>query len=208
MGTAFFFDSSTCTGCKTCELACKDYHDLGPGITFRRVFDVEGGSWRQASSDGPAVSDGVFAYHVSLACCHCDRGVCLEVCPTGAMHRDELGFVWPDHDRCVGCGYCSMACPYGAPSLDIEAKKSSKCDGCTQRVALGMSPICVEACPTRSLGFGPETDIQGRCPDSVQVIPPLPSSSFTTPNLYIAPCPASRMAEERGGWVANEGEVV
>ncbi|MBQ9954987.1 MAG: 4Fe-4S dicluster domain-containing protein [Eggerthellaceae bacterium] len=207
MGKAFYFDSALCTGCKTCELACKDYHDLDEGITFRRVFDIEGGSWELPAGGGPAVRQGVYVYHVSLACCHCDFGVCMEVCPTGAMHRDEQGLVWPDHDKCVGCGYCSMACPYGAPSLDLEAKKSSKCDGCTGRVADGGKPVCVEACPVRALEFGLESEVLSAHPDSVRCVPPLPDPSFTGPNLYVGPCPASEMAQEQGGWVANEGEV-
>ena len=65
----FYFDSTRCTGCKTCEMACKDYKDLPATIAFRKVYDYEGGSWTVAG-DGVYTTD-TFAYHVSLACNHC-----------------------------------------------------------------------------------------------------------------------------------------
>ena len=106
-------------------MACKDYHDHGPDEGFRRVLDYEGGDWNVAE-DG-TVSQDAFAYHISLACNHCASPACTQVCPTGAMHRDETGLIWPDITKCIGCGYCTMACPYHAPVIDKELKRSSKC---------------------------------------------------------------------------------
>ena len=83
----FYFDSSRCTGCKTCELVCKDYHDLGPGILFRRVYDYEGGAW--ARKDDGTWEKTAFNYHVALSCNHCDSPACVANCPTGAMRKDE-----------------------------------------------------------------------------------------------------------------------
>ena len=91
-------------------MACKDYHDHGADEGFRRVIDYEGGGWTVAE-DG-TLSQDAFAYHISLACNHCANPACAQVCPTEAMHRDELGLIWPDHSKCIGCGYCTMACPY------------------------------------------------------------------------------------------------
>ena len=71
----FYFDSSRCTGCKTCELVCKDYHDLGPGILFRRVYDYEGGAW--ARKDDGTWEKTAFNYHVALSCNHCDSPACV-----------------------------------------------------------------------------------------------------------------------------------
>ncbi len=70
------------------------------------------------------------------------------------MHRDETGLIWPDITKCIGCGYCTMACPYHAPVIDKELKRSSKCDGCREASGRGQAPICVEACPLRALDFG------------------------------------------------------
>ena len=143
MPKGFYFDNARCTGCRTCVMACKDYHDHGADEGFRRVIDYEGGGWTVAE-DG-TLSQDAFAYHISLACNHCANPACAQVCPTEAMHRDELGLIWPDHSKCIGCGYCTMACPYHAPAIDKTLKRSSKCDGCRERIAAGLAPICVEA---------------------------------------------------------------
>ncbi|HIW76780.1 MULTISPECIES: 4Fe-4S dicluster domain-containing protein [Gordonibacter] len=209
MAFGFFFDNARCTGCKTCEMACKDYHDLGVEATFRRVIDYEGGTWRPAHGAGGVEEvEGVFAYHVSLACNHCGNPACTKVCPTGAMHKDEAGLVWPDERKCIGCGYCTMACPYHAPFIDQRLKRSSKCDGCRERQAEGKLPICVEACPTRALDCGEPLELAQRHPDAVRSILPLPAEDATWPNLLIAPSPAALLAAETGqGSIANWEEI-
>ena len=84
----FFFDNSRCTGCRTCEMACVDFNNLSVGRRYRRVIDYEGGSCELAA-DGTAKTTA-FCYHVSLACNHCANPECVHVCPTGAMHKNEL----------------------------------------------------------------------------------------------------------------------
>lgn len=207
MPRGFFFDNTRCTGCRTCVLACKDYRDHGTGDAFRMVIDYEGGSWSQQDSDDGVFARNVFAYHISLACNHCNSPACAQVCPTGAMHKDELDLVWPDAGKCIGCGYCTMACPYHAPRIDARLKRSSKCDGCRDRVAQGARPICVEACPLRALDFGAAFELHERHPDAVRSIMPLPDESATSPNLYILPSPAALAAEDDGGRIVNRGEI-
>lgn len=179
----FRFNARRCTGCKTCMMACRDYHDLGPDLAFRQIYEMAGGSWEHK---GGAWEQDCFAYYVSLACNHCDRPVCIEVCPTGAMHRDERGLVSVDRRRCIGCGYCALSCPYHAPKVDRSAGCSVKCDGCTDRVAEGLRPICVAACPLRALGFGPIDELREGAESRVS-IPPMPEFSETEPNLVVDP---------------------
>lgn len=206
MPRGFFFDNTRCTGCRTCVMACKDYHDHGPGIAFRTVIDYEGGTCTCAP-DGTVSAQDAYAYHISIACNHCNSPVCVQVCPTGAMHRDELGLVWPDGRKCIGCGYCTMACPYHAPHIDQKLKRSSKCDGCRMRVVKGRAPICVEACPLRALDFGEAGELAERYPETVRSIMPLPEGEATSPNLFIAPSPAALHAAAGGGHIANRSEV-
>lgn len=186
-------------------MACKDYHDHDSDIAFRMVIDYEGGSWKP-NADG-AFSQNAFVYHISLACNHCTQPACTHVCPTGAMHKDELGLVWPNATKCIGCGYCTMACPYHAPHIDAHLKRSSKCDGCRDRVAEGKSPICVEACPVRALEFDFMSDLARSHPNTVRAILPLPGKEATHPNLLILASPAAEQAEERGGAIANRSEL-
>lgn len=205
---AFFFDASRCTGCKTCELACKDYKKLPVDYTYRRVFDYEGGTWNQA--DEHTWTHDVFSYHISIACNHCEKPACTKVCPTTAMHKDpETQLVIVDANKCIGCGYCELACPYGAPHVDREIGHSVKCDGCMTRTKAGQKPICVEACPLRALDFGPEEEIEKNHKEiDGSSVAPLPDMSYTMPYLYIKPCKSSRPAGDKEGKIANLKEVM
>ena len=150
---AFSFDGTRCTGCKTCEMACKDYKDLDLGVAYRKVYEVTSGETVRDANG--CFTSTCTSYPLSLSCNHCDDPACTKVCPTGAMHKDaETGLVSVDADKCVGCGYCHMACPYNAPKVDRSKGHSVKCDGCAERVAAGEKPVCVEACPARALDFG------------------------------------------------------
>ncbi|VDZ08371.1 oxidoreductase, membrane subunit [Escherichia coli] len=177
----FFIDSSRCTGCKTCELACKDFKDLGPEVSFRRIYEYAGGDWQE---DNGVWHQNVFAYYLSISCNHCDDPACTKVCPSGAMHKREDGFVVVDEDVCIGCRYCHMACPYGAPQYNAEKGHMTKCDGCYSRVAEGKQPICVESCPLRALEFGPIEELRQKH-GTLAAVAPLPRAHFTKPNIVI-----------------------
>lgn len=202
---AFYFDNSRCTGCRTCEMACKDYNDLAVDIRYRKVYDFEGGS-TELAEDG-TVSSSCFMYHLSVSCNHCDNPACAKVCPTGAMHKDaETGLVSVDEHKCIGCGYCHMACPYNSPVVDREVGHSVKCDGCASRVAEGLEPICIGACPLRALQFGTVEEMS-KLGDRANIVP-LPEASITGPNLYVKPCPAATEASAETGLVTNPQEVL
>lgn len=202
----FYFDSARCTGCKTCVLACKDYKDLDAATAFRHVYDYEGGSWERLD-DGAWLQDS-FVYHVSLSCNHCAAPVCVQVCPTGAMHKEaETGFVLVDDRVCVGCGYCELSCPYNAPTVSGSLHQCVKCDGCRERVAQGLDPVCVRACPMRALDFGPLGELRERYGGASEDIAPLPDSRYTLPSLLVRLCPAARMPGDTEGHIANPAEV-
>ncbi|EOS49684.1 DMSO/selenate family reductase complex B subunit [Adlercreutzia caecimuris] len=201
MQYGFHFNGRRCTGCKTCVLACKDFHDLPSDIAFRQVYEYGGGTWRRA--DDGTVTQDTFAYHLSVACNHCGNAACVRVCPTGAMHKDERGLVRVDADRCIGCGYCALSCPYRAPKVDRVAGRSAKCDGCAERVAEGRQPICVEACPLRALDFGPIDELRAAW-GTVADVPPLPAATATAPNLVVSP---PRIFKDDPGRVRAEGRV-
>ena len=200
----FYVDSSRCTGCHTCEMACKDYHDLAETETFRRVFDYEGGA---LTAEGEALANSVFMYHVSAACNHCANPACLPACPAGAIEKDDDGLVFINQDQCAGAKLCIDACPYGVPIFVESAKKANKCDGCRDRVAAGLQPVCVEACPLRALEFGDIEELRKAHPDTVDGIAPLADGKATTPSIAILACPAAKDPGDTEGAIANEKAV-
>lgn len=204
----FYFDSARCTGCRTCEMACKDYKDTDVDFNYRKVYDVEGGEC--SVDENGAVSNMAFCYHVSISCNHCENPACVKVCPTGAMHKDETtGLVSVDDSKCIGCGYCHMACPYNAPKVNREKGASVKCDGCADRVADGLDPMCVAACPLRALDFGDMSELESKYADAkVADIAPLPSKGYTNPHLLVKECRDARPSGDDTAKVSNVSEVM
>ena len=200
----FYFDSERCTGCKTCELACKDYKDLGTDVNFRRIYEYTGGNWSHLE-DGCWHQD-VFAYYMSISCNHCSDPACTKVCPTGAMHKNEDGFVIVNEETCIGCRYCHMACPYDAPQYDAQKGHMTKCDGCYSRVKSGQKPICVDACPLRALDFAPIDELRAKYGEQASIAP-LPPSDITHPNLVVKPNKNARPSGDITGFLGNPREV-
>lgn len=86
------------------------------------------------------------AFFVPKLCNHCDNPPCIQVCPVGATYQTEEGIVLVDRSWCIGCGYCIMACPYGARFFHTEYRVAEKCTFCIHRLSKGLKPACVEAC--------------------------------------------------------------
>lgn len=183
---AFAFDSSACSGCKTCQVACQEAHDLPAEMLWRQVTQYGGGSWEQDAT-GIYVPKGVFRYFVSVSCNHCANPACVEACPTGAMVKNpDTGIVTSDPDVCIGCATCAEACPYGAPQLSAEESRIMKCDMCSLLLEAGEEPACVQACPTRALHHGTLEELQAAFPGTDALVEPLPQTQ-TGPALLVAP---------------------
>ena len=104
----------------------------------------------------------------SDVCKHCTHAACLDVCPTGSLFRTEFGTVVVQEDICNGCGYCVPACPFGVIDRRIEDKNvknhglAQKCTLCYDRLEVGMTPACAQACPTESIQFGDLDELRQR----------------------------------------------
>ncbi len=183
---AFHFDSNKCSGCKTCQVSCKETYKLPTNCLYRKVLNYQGGTW-ELNEAGSYVPNGVFGYFVSIACNHCDEPACFGNCPTGAIQKDEdTGIVWIDAESCIGCKTCQTVCPYDAPAFDEESGVVIKCDMCKDEVAAGGKPICVTACPMRALDFGTREDMVALYGEGDVEIEPLPQDT-TGPNLVMNP---------------------
>jgi len=197
---AFYFDSAACSGCKTCQMACKDKNDLASGQLWRRVYEITGGGWKKT---GHSWQQDIFAYNLSISCNHCADPICARNCPTKALFKREDGIVLIDEDRCIGCKYCAWACPYGAPQYNPETGKMGKCDLCADYVDQGKNPGCVDACPMRALDFG-DYDALVHKYGSADHIYPFPDDSMTGPSLVVNTHPGARTHDAE---VANVEEV-
>ena len=162
---ALVIDLNVCVGCHACVTSCKQWNtsgtagaltDLNPydadpnGTFFNRVQTFEVGEFPNTQT-----------VHFPKSCLHCEDPPCVPVCPTGASYkRAQDGIVLVDYDKCIGCKYCSWACPYGAREYDEGRKVMTKCTLCVDRVTdaklpeAERKPACVLACPSNARLFG------------------------------------------------------
>ncbi len=162
---ALVIDLNVCVGCHACVTSCKQWntsgwagplsdenpYDMDPtGTFFNRVQTYEVGTFPDTET-----------VHFPKSCLHCEEPPCVIVCPTGASYkREDNGVVLVDYDKCIGCKYCSWACPYGAREVDEKQRVMKKCTLCIDRITdLSLPererrPACVLACPANARLYG------------------------------------------------------
>lgn len=134
-------DLNLCLGCKTCEIACATERVSKSKILHEAILEIP-----RPISRISVQSNGQFT--VPIQCRQCEDAPCLDVCPSGAIHREEKeGKIVLNKNACVGCWMCIMVCPFGAINSYLEIKKADKCDQCIYM----NYPVCVDACPTGAL---------------------------------------------------------
>jgi anaerobic dimethyl sulfoxide reductase subunit B len=201
----FYFDANLCTGCKACQVACKDKWNLDVGVTWRRVAEYAGGEWVR-NPDGTYNQD-VFTYYTSVACNHCENPLCRDVCPANAITKRDDGIVLIDEDRCIGCRYCEWTCPYGAPQFNDDKGVMTKCNMCYDAVDADEKPTCVTACPSRALDFGTLEALREKYGEVVLEVAPLPEASITEPAMVIKPHRHAKAVGSQAGQLANPKEL-
>jgi len=152
---AILTDITKCIGCSECVTACKAANDLPPDKPRR---------WQAGDGLSAANWTSILRlkdnHYVRKQCRHCIEPACATACPVGALHKTPEGPIVYDNDKCLGCRYCMMACPYGIPRYDWDEAVPyvRKCIMCYDRVKDGKQPACTEACPSGATIFG-ERDI-------------------------------------------------
>jgi formate dehydrogenase iron-sulfur subunit len=185
----FFTDSSICIGCKACEVACKEWNALPTegldflAMSYDNTGELGSDSWRHVAFIEQKRDGEVRWLMNSDVCKHCTRAACLDVCPTGALFRTEFGTVVVQEDVCNGCGYCVPACPFGVIDRREADGRAFKCTMCYDRLKGGLQPACATACPTRSIQFGPLSEMRER---ARQRVDELHAEGEADARLYLA----------------------
>jgi carbon-monoxide dehydrogenase iron sulfur subunit len=141
-----------CLACRSCEIACALEHSRS------KVLE-------EAIAESPkpqrmVTVEGNEDFAVPIQCRHCEDAPCITVCPTQAIHRhSDNDPVLIDKERCIGCHYCLIACPFGVIDITSDGKAVTKCDMCVERTKTGQQPACVSSCATGALEFCELTEL-------------------------------------------------
>jgi formate dehydrogenase iron-sulfur subunit len=175
MSKSILVDTTRCIGCQRCVVACKVVNgllkaspsnflttdtltSLGPDTDL--PMDESGDEELSANALNVVQTRG--SVYVRRFCMHCQDPTCVSVCPVGAFKKTAAGPVVYAEERCMGCRYCMMACPFGVPRYEwakVWAPRVKKCHMCAPRQAKGLKPACTEVCPVQAGIFGEREDL-------------------------------------------------
>ena len=140
-----FVDANRCIGCRACVEACSECPSHGGESMIHLDFLERATSVQSA----PTV------------CMHCTDPACVAVCPADAIKVDAEGIVLTAMaERCIGCGNCALACPFGVPKVHEGIELMMKCDLCYDRTAVGLKPMCATVCPSGALFYGSAAEVE------------------------------------------------
>lgn len=153
MSKAILYDATLCINCKQCEAACAEKNHL-------HYDDAVAGEDRQSEHKFTVVLNKNEKYMRRL-CMNCADPACASVCPVAALKKTPEGPVTYDADRCMGCRYCMIACPFNVPKYEWNklAPRVRKCDMCSDRVLAGQATACAAICPTGANKFGERDEL-------------------------------------------------
>ena len=189
-------DVTKCTGCRGCQVACKQWNDLAAEKTLytgslQNPDDLSYNTWTLIRFDEVEQNGKMNWLLRHDACMHCDWPACVKACPSpGALVKTDEGPVVHNTKFCIGCKSCIVACPFDIPRYSKEKENIAKCTLCYDRITDGKNPACVTSCPTGCLTFGTKEEMLDKAAKRAEKI-----GGFIYPNnpkyethvLYIMP---------------------
>ncbi len=154
MSKGILYDATLCIGCLECQKGCAESN----GLPYDDAIAAEQKTSEHKFTYVVQHPDGTFMRRL---CMHCKDPSCASVCPVGALHKTKEGPVVYDVDKCMGCRYCMVACPFGIPKYEWNAllPRVRKCTMCAERQLEGKVTACTEACPTGATSFGEREEL-------------------------------------------------
>ena len=159
-------DTTTCIGCKACEVACLEWNgyevrDTTFDNTYQTMPETAWNFWNLIKFNEVEDGNGNLQWLMRKdQCMHCEEPGCLIACPAdGAIVQYTNGIVDFNQANCIGCQYCVTGCPFNIPKFNDATKKVYKCTLCSDRVGAGLEPACIKSCPTGCLHFGSKDDM-------------------------------------------------
>ena len=188
--TAIMYDSSKCTACKGCQVACKQWNQLPSPLasddyeytkSFQAPLDLASNTWLIINFEEQEKEIGIDWNFMRNSCFHCTEAACEMACPVGAISHKDNGAVVIDEDKCIGCRYCVASCPFSVPRWDQAKNKTYKCWQCFDRTSAERAPACVSTCPTGALQFGDRADMLAAAKERVSQ---LKAAGFNKAEVY------------------------
>jgi len=172
------YDATKCIGCKACVVKCKEANRLpadtdgyGDGL-----YDAPEGmnEYTKTVIQLAKLDDGETSF-VKKQCMHCIDAACTSACMMGALQKREFGIVSWEANKCIGCRYCQVACPFGVPKFQWSkvSPRLIKCELCRDRLAEGKQPACTEVCPRKAVIFGKREDLLQEAHNRIKAHPEL-----------------------------------
>lgn len=166
MAKSVLVDLTRCIGCRGCQAACKEWNER---VARQTSFNGDYSNPTRLSSDcytrirfeeTTASQEPVWSF-VKEQCLHCKNPACVSVCPVAALTKSKNGPVVYNYDRCIGCRYCMLSCPFQIPTYEWESARPwvQKCSFCSERIKDGMIPACIKACPTTTMFYGEDGEV-------------------------------------------------
>ena len=167
------YDATKCIGCKTCVVACQDANGLPRDTRLDPRYDAPTDLNDRAKTVIKLFHDGDRRSFVKAQCMHCIDPACVNACMLGALQKREHGIVTWDPNRCIGCRYCQVACPFEVPKFQwaSAAPRIVKCELCNHRLAEGKEPACTEVCPAKAVIYGKRTELLAEAKRRIAELP-------------------------------------